>query len=150
MAYKCESRWGFFASVTDLGSIFWSKDVNSVALKGSATFEGFDDALFFDDKPGTYAKNVGDSLLHQFKSKNTTGAFSSGLMPNVYLGTSYKLLPNLDAGALWHSQFSSNKLRNWFNMSLNYNSNHFFNGNIHYKAGINAPSALGGVRNNFV
>ncbi|MFT3739105.1 MAG: DUF5723 family protein [Breznakibacter sp.] len=143
--YKLNDRWWFSASLLNLGGIRWNKDVNSVLLEGSYTFEGLNvDTTNYDDL-GQVAEDVLDSLKHAPIYSTGHSKFSTALSPIFHVAARYNLSRTVSLGFLSRSVMHQHDFRQDFNLSANMNLYRFFtlSANYNYRIRGNGYAGLG-------
>jgi hypothetical protein len=107
--YKLSERWSFNASVLDIGSISWNRNVRNLKSdEASFTFTGLDLYQIFSDSTtdvGDQMDVVLDSLTGIFNFNVTETSFSNSLVPKIYVGATYSLTPGTIFGALVRADY---------------------------------------------
>lgn len=120
--YKIDERFKVSASITDLGMIVWTKDVNNIKSKNSYEFKGFDvefndffDGIKIDDKFSV----IRDTLKDKFAARASSKMFVTGTRPNVYIGGEYTPFRFMTVGVVSRTTFWLHNMTQNFNFTLN-------------------------------
>jgi hypothetical protein len=141
--YKLNEDWSFSAALNNLGFINWNEDLNSMKVSGSKQFDyanvSAEDWDELENALGDIKGELEDILDYQKGSES----FTTGLTPNVYLGTSYRVNHSISLGALSKSTFQKQNFRQEFALSANYNPYRFMSLNMSMNSRINGSTYLG-------
>ncbi len=91
------------ASMIDMGTIGWNKNVQNYKSKGTYVFNGFDAIDVIDDADGLF-NQVGDTLSDIFSFQSTNNKYSTSTPMRTYLGAQYKFAKIGRVGALLHTR----------------------------------------------
>jgi len=104
-------------SITDIGVIFWKKNILTAGIKGDFSFNGINSDEFTnytnadDTTESTYMsyviKEIGKETTHNISSSS----YSSGLNPKIFFSTSYSLKEDLLIGMLINTTFYQNRIK---------------------------------------
>lgn len=97
-------------SVLNLGSINWQEDARQYRSQGMYTFSGLDVSTYFQGDSISF-EQVLDTLETTFDLVETEQAYRTALPLQIYLSGRYQLLPSLQLGALFHSEFYNGQYR---------------------------------------
>ncbi|MCL3780256.1 hypothetical protein EMN47_07600 [Prolixibacteraceae bacterium JC049] len=104
--YKVNKKLQIGASVIDLGSIQWSKNVYNMTQNGSYKYTGADLSQSVNDNASDYKEagdvfeELTDSIKHGFRINNSSSKYNTPIPTKVYLSGSYQLTPKTDLGFL--------------------------------------------------
>ncbi|WP_430932961.1 DUF5723 family protein [Saccharicrinis sp. 156] len=120
--YELNENTTLSGSLLDMGYINWKSDAYALESSGSMdiTFEAIEDGLGNLDA-------VTDSLLEVFNPEVAAEAYSSPILPALYLGISRYINPWLNVGAVFHTEL----YRNRFHPSLTFSGNTMIAKNIY-------------------
>lgn len=129
MEYTFNKNFRISAAVTDLGMIFWTGEANTVKAKGAFTYTGPDIELdeFFDGTNlGELLTDLGDSVKNAMTTSVSHKFFTTGVHPNVYVGSEYTPLHFLSIGLVSRTTFWKSSISQNFNLSVNVKPYKFF------------------------
>lgn len=122
--YDITDRINLSASLMDLGQINWktntrnftTKDPNQyIEYKGIDLVEIFADSADFEES----LRSLGDSLTDAFELDTSRESFTTGLLPEFYLGGTFKLSKGNKLGVLFYGSFYNRELYPAFTLSYN-------------------------------
>lgn len=120
VVYDYDDEMQFTASFTDLGFIWWRKNVKNFTGEGKFVFQGIDlDAYFDDPNQGDLIQALQDSLLNSLHATAGNKGYLTMLPLNLYGGVTRELIPNLRAGAMTWIEVNGTHLRPSLTLSLN-------------------------------
>ena len=120
--YKIDERFKVSGSITDLGLIVWTKDLNNIKVKNSYRYSGvniefdeFFDGIEFADK----FDEIGDTLKNSFAAHASNKMFVTGTRPNLYIGGEYTPFRFMTVGVVSRTTFWLHNMTQNFNFTLN-------------------------------
>lgn len=114
---KINENLSAYASIVDLGFIRWRSNVQNINQDGEFTFSGFTNLLNLGE---TNFSELLDSLYNEFLVDVGHLNYTSFLPLQIYLGSSYQLLPKLTVGALNRNMIYNKKIFPSLTLTLNY------------------------------
>lgn len=120
--YKLSEKWSFNASLIDLGSVNWTKNVRTFnSDEASFTFDGIDIYEMFSDSVNQdeYFQDLLDSASSIFDFYITDGSFRDAMIPKLYAGASYSLTPGTVFGGLCKVEYFNKELYPSLTLSVN-------------------------------
>ena len=117
-------------SLLDLGTIFWSKDVNTFKSDGSMSFAGTTEGSDFDNPD--YWQQFVDSLQTLFTPVLNSGGYSAPLVPKLYIGVTRSLTEHINAGVLVRTEIYRNRIHPSLTLSANTFGYDVFNASVSY------------------
>jgi hypothetical protein len=121
--YTIDENFSFSASVTDLGFIAWTNELNSINVNGGYQFEGLEinvsDAKNIDY--GEAFDNIIDSIEARMSPTLSKDVFATALNPNIYIGAAYTPIHFLTIGLLSKTTILNKTATQDFDLSLNLN-----------------------------
>lgn len=122
VAYKLNSKFSFSASILDLGSIKWKKQLLALESRRPGevvTFEGIDINEFINkDSVGNPLNAVLDSLADQFKIDSVYNqSYKTNLPARFYVGADFNINDKNTVGLLFHGQYYDKKFLPAFSLS---------------------------------
>jgi hypothetical protein len=108
-------------SILDLGLIRWTTNGTSFNQEGNYTYHG---PLGDTTSLESYAQNLTRILKTEFGITAIPKSYVSFLIPTYYLGATYNLKKDLNAGALLSGKISRYRVTTGVTLSLNKNFNH--------------------------
>ena len=112
--WKVNDKLSLSASVLDLGTIVWKKDVVNYISKGDNTFEGVDILDYIDDDQEVVLE---DSLYNLLNFEERNEAYSTSVGAKINLSARYQMSPKLTLGANYYR--ASNAINSRYVMSVN-------------------------------
>jgi hypothetical protein len=140
--YEYDDNWTFSAALTNLGSVKFKNDLNSLSFKGSYLFDG-GKKEGFNDNLDTLVNDILDSLETALSYDVKHDNFSVPITPSMLVGASYQFTPAVSFGLLSRSLFQKYNFRQDFNLSANIQPYSFVAFNLNYGKRINGGSGLG-------
>lgn len=151
-SYKPIKSLTLSAAVTDLGFIYWRKNITSASLNGNHNIDGFIDYHLGDsissDVITDRLKQLGDDILSSAEISNTPENYYSAIRANFTAGVEYGILKDkISFGLVNQLHFNYKNIydeltlavnfrpANWFKTSLSYSFLNGRGGNIGF--GIN-------------
>jgi hypothetical protein len=120
VVYDLDDATQLTASITDLGFIVWKKSVNNFTGTGKFVFSGIDiDQYLLNPSQNDLMVALRDSLVNAFQASTTKNRYITTLPMNIYGGITYKLMPNLKAGATTWIEINNMHVRPSLTLSLN-------------------------------
>jgi hypothetical protein len=118
------------ASILDLGAIYWQSDARRFTNTGSFAFSGvaLNDILNTND----FLISIEDSLQNQLRVREAPNKYFSLLPAKLNIGATYSLLPKLNAGLLFRTEFYPRRPVPSLTLSLNTQRTHWFFGSLNY------------------
>jgi hypothetical protein len=119
--YDLDEKTQVSASVTDLGFIFWKKNVNNFEASGKYNFNGID-LDRYQANPGQidFLEALQDTLFQVFRAAGTTKSYFTSTSVKIFGGVTRKLLPKLKAGAMTRIEIYDMRIRPSLSLSMNY------------------------------
>ncbi|TAL78316.1 MAG: hypothetical protein EPN88_02215, partial [Bacteroidetes bacterium] len=119
--YDLDEKTQVSASFTDLGFIWWRKNVNNFEASGKYTFSGID-LDQYQTNPGQidFLKALQDTLFQAFRAAGTTKSYLTFTSLKVFGGITRELLPKLKAGAMTRIEIYDMRIRPSLSLSMNY------------------------------
>ena len=111
--YDVDSKVVLSGSLLNIGVIRWKTGINSFDLKGDATFGGIN--VLADN----YINAALDSLSDNFDSSLSEKPYFSSLMPELYLGLSYKVTSHFQAAVSFYGGILRNRVHPALTISAN-------------------------------
>ena len=112
--WKVNDKFSLSASVLDLGSISWKKDVVNYISKGDNTFEGVDILDYIDDDQEVVLE---DSLYNLLDFEESNEGYSTSIGAKIHLNARYQMSPKLTLGANYYR--ASNAINSRYLISVN-------------------------------
>ncbi len=137
----------FSASVTDLGFIKYDQSgIQQFKSSGNVQYAGLDDITFGKDMnfEETF-EEIKDEFMKMadFEEVTPSGAVTSRIRPNLYLGAEVPFLWNrMSLGLLYNAKFGYTSTRNELTLALNMRPGKWFNLGVNYSM-LNASRSLG-------
>lgn len=137
MEYRLNDRINLSASVIDLGFIKWKNDVYSFKQDGKFEFQGIDisEGILSEDFDSTMDvefENLGDSIVDIFELTGSDDPYTTWLPTKIYIGGTYRILPNVSVGLLSRSEIYDGKIRQSVTLSANTLLANFFSFSLSY------------------
>lgn len=124
-SFTLDEYWRFSASVTDLGVIFWKRDLNNIKSNSQFDFDGVYVDIAKINKDEDDARDVLEDELDTLNVKLSPTLnhkkFATGLNPNIYLNAEYRLNHYLTFNFLSHTKFFPKRVNQDFNLAANVN-----------------------------
>ncbi len=131
--YDLDEKTQLSFSFTDLGFIWWRKNVNNFNASGKYTFSGIDlDQYQSDPDPDDFLQALEDSLMKALNAEGTSGSYVTFMSMKIFGGISREILPDLRAGAMTRFEVYDLRIRPSLTMSLNYTPVPAVEGSISY------------------
>lgn len=109
-------------SLLDVGLIRWATNGTSFNQKGTFTYQGpLGDTTIRGE---SYVNNLVRILTNEFAITATPKSYVSFLIPTYYLGSTYNLKKDLNAGAVLSGKISRYRVTTGLTLSLNKDFNH--------------------------
>ena len=125
LVYTVSPKLVLSAAVTDIGQIQWNKDVKQLTLDTTYLYTGPDFSDSVDDQAANFKspEDVLDELTEDIKNEFgfqlTEDSYSEQLPYTISLGAEFRLLKNLDLGALYAHYASPYYQQDTFALSAN-------------------------------
>jgi hypothetical protein len=121
IVYDLDEVTQLTASFTDLGFIWWKKNVNNFIASGKYTFTGID-LDQYQANPGQtdFLKVLQDSLFRAFQAAGKRNSYITLTSVRIYGGITRVILPNLKAGAMTRVEIYDLHIRPSLSLSMNY------------------------------
>ena len=119
--YDLDEATQLSASFTDLGFIWWKKNVNNLTGAGKFVFSGIDiNKYILNPAQNDLLVALKDSLVNAFQASAAKNSYITALPLNLYAGITRELVPNLRAGAMTWIEINSLHIRPSLTLSLNF------------------------------
>ena len=112
--WKVNEKFNISASVLDVGSISWKKDVVNYISKGDNTFEGVDILDYIDDDQEVVLE---DSLYNLLNFEESNEGYSTSVCAKIHISARYQMSPKLILGANYYKV--SNAINSRYLLSVN-------------------------------
>ena len=132
LIYEYDKRTVFSASLLNVGFVGWKSNVNTFVSNGVFEYTGTDSSTDF--YRNDYVKELHDSLRHQFIPMPDNKAYTSRLVPEIYLGASRTFTEHLNGGAVVYSRILRNKIQPALTLSANTRNYKMLNASVSYTA----------------
>ena len=133
LVYDVDEATQVSASFTDLGFIWWKKNVNNFTGSGDFVFKGIDlDQYISNPGQGDLLNALRDSLENAFQASATTNSYLTSLPFNLYGGITHELHPNIKAGATTWIEINGTHVRPSLTLSLLFTPFNAFSATISY------------------
>jgi hypothetical protein len=128
------------ASVLDLGAIYWQSDSRKFTNSGSFAFSGLNinDVLNSND----FLIALEDSLQNQLRVREVPNKYLSLIPFKINVGATYPILPKINAGLLFRTEFYPRRPVPSLTLSLNTQKTQWFFASVNY-------SVMNGSYSNF-
>lgn len=103
-------------SILDLGAIYWNSNLNTFHQEGNYSYRG---PLADTINVGNYFSDLIDGIKNQFGIKVDQKSYIALLSPMVYLGATYTIKKDLNAGFLLSSRINRYRITSGATLSLN-------------------------------
>lgn len=122
--YDLTDRINLSASLMDLGQINWNTNTRNFTTKDPNTYieyKGVDLVQIFNDSADfeESIQALGDSLADAFQLDTTRQSFTTGLLPEFYLGGTFEMNRGNKVGVLFYGSFYNRELYPAFTLSYN-------------------------------
>jgi outer membrane protein OmpA-like peptidoglycan-associated protein len=134
--FRPNKKWHFSASLLDIGRINWKNDAKILKKEALYVFEGVQ-STNADSFENEFDK-VLDSLQVLFKPEQIDQAYTTNLIPKLYLGAQYNLTNSTRLNAVFYGDIFKGNFRHgislavsqsiWRFLDLRLNYNYFNNG----------------------
>ncbi len=114
MIYKLNRSTTLSASILDIGMIKWNSELQNILYSGEMDIS---DQFFSEGSNILEALN--DSLFDTFQQDVNYSAYSSPLVPTIYLGVEKELANNFELGVIIRKEFFKKKQHTSFSLSAN-------------------------------
>lgn len=142
VTYRVTDKIGVSGSITDLGSIKWTKNVTNYSFNGNFSFTGLDllgvltkadtsQVSANTDSTDAFAQVV-DSVKASFVFEKNNNAYRTSLGPRIYLGASYDVTHNHTVGFLYYNTFQKGRMRNGITLSWNTRVRRWLSASVSY------------------
>jgi hypothetical protein len=133
IVYDLDDETQVSASFTDLGFIWWKKNVNNFEASGKYAFNGID-LDQYQTNPGQidFLEALQDTLFQVFRAAGTEKSYLTFTSLKVFGGITRELLPNLKAGAMTRIEIIDKHIRPSLSLSLNYTPIPFIAASLSY------------------
>jgi hypothetical protein len=144
MIYDLDDQTQLSASVTDLGLIWWRKNVNNFSTSGAYTFRGVD-LDQYQANPGQtdFLQALQDTLMQSFHAAGSTRGYVTFTSVKLFGGVTRELLPKLKAGAMTKTEIYDLRIRPSLSLSLNYTPFKSVAASLSYTIGNNKLNQVG-------
>ncbi len=141
--YDLNNKVSFSAALNNLGYVNWKSNLNSSEASGTYRFEGPNISIQESDDIGESYEAIGDSIRDVMDANTGKVKFSTGLSPELMLGSVYHANHVLDLGFLSRSTFAKYNFRQEFVLSANFNLYKAFSTTLAYNHEIKGSKDLG-------
>lgn len=114
--YTGWDRMTLYASLLDLGLIYWTSDVSSFDVQQDFEFEGLSRE---DLEMGDYMGMMRDSLINSYQINQTSQPYVTFMPVHTYAGMTYRVNDYLKAGFLQHNLLYKWRIYPSFILSMN-------------------------------
>jgi hypothetical protein len=143
-SFKTNNNLTLTASIIDLGSITWNKDVKTYIQKDfNFTFRGVDFNQFLADTTKTPTKALSDTLQAIFQQETNTASYKTGIGTKYYVGAFYNFTKKISVSALMYSQILSRTYIPGVTVGLNAGFMRILTANVNYSYANNSWNNLG-------
>lgn len=133
--YQYSEKINFYGSILDLGFIRWKDNPQTLKVKGTILFDGWDITHYLQENDSLNEEIQDqrvDSIINLFDAQHQVDKYTSYLNPKIYLGGTYKLNDMFTVGAhlrgelfqhTFHTSMTASGMANvkkWFSASLSY------------------------------
>jgi len=109
IVYHPSERFELSASISNLGSLYWKKDIQNLQQNGAINWRGIDLSqlthLNNSQQITDQFKNLGDSLFSLMNFKHTHNPFTTSLSSGFLLGAKYQISKHFNTGLSGHIQY---------------------------------------------
>ncbi len=109
--YRVNDKITVAASVVDLGTINWNKNVTNFTSQGQYTFEGIDASETFFGEDSLDFEGVIDTIYDIFEFEEGSESYSTPLRTKFYISGTYNITETLEVGGLFFGQMVDGSLR---------------------------------------
>lgn len=125
ISYKPINSLTISASVTDLGFIYWNRNLISGSMKGEHSIAQLIDYNVGDtinsDQILNNLENLGDEILETIALDETTSSYTTSLRANFIVAVEYGILKNkISFGALNRLKFNTSRINNETSVAVNF------------------------------
>jgi Family of unknown function (DUF5723) len=121
LTYNPDDATQISASFTDIGFIYWKKNLNNFSVNKTYLFTATDlDNLINSPSQDNLISAIRDSLRNSVHASTSPNSYITALPFNLYGGITRELLPNLKAGAMTWIEINSGQVRPSITLSLNF------------------------------
>jgi hypothetical protein len=121
LVYDLDEATQISASFTDLGFIWWKKNVNNFTGNGKFVFRGIDlDQYISNPGQEDLIEALRDSLFNAFNASTDAKSYVTATPINLFGGITRELMPNLKVGAMTWIEINSMHVRPSLTFSLNF------------------------------
>jgi hypothetical protein len=130
--YEYDENITLAASLVDLGFIRWASNVEQFEAQGSMEFEGFDLRDISSGGATDFIEILLDTLSEVIQFETSQKPYFTGLMPKLYAGATYQLMPELQVSALTRTDFFDRRPHFTLTLSGMYSPLPFLHGTLSY------------------
>jgi hypothetical protein len=121
IVYDLDEKTQLSASFTDLGFIWWRKNVNNFTGSANSTFSGLDlNQLLVNPGQVNLIRAIQDSIKKSFYASGSKRGYVTLTSTKVFGGITYELAEGLKAGAMTRLDIYSLHVRPSLTLSMNY------------------------------
>jgi len=136
--FRPTDRWLISASVLDLGYIRWTDEVHKVTYNTGYDYTGlevnpfdFSDTYTFSDFLDSSLTALGDTLADGLEF-TPGGVYSSRLNTKIYIGASWRVIPQISFGLLSRTDFLPQSVHEQITATTNFSLGRIFNFTLSY------------------
>ena len=125
LVYRLSPKFVLSAAVTDIGQIRWKNDVKQLTLETTYRFTGADFSDSIDDQADNYKSpedvldELKEDIKNEFSFQLTEDSYTEKLPYTISMGAEFRLLKNLDFGAMYAHYASPYYKRDTYAFSAN-------------------------------
>jgi hypothetical protein len=144
LVYDLDEVTRVSASFTDLGFIWWKKNVNNFTGRGTFVFKGIDiDQYTSNPDQVDLLEALSDSLLNSFQASSSTNSYLTAPPFNLYGGITRELMPNFKAGVMTWIEINNMQIIPSLTLSLNFTPFKAFAATLSYSIMNNKLNQIG-------
>ena len=118
--YHRDENMTLYASLTDLGFIWWRSNINQLKVNGAFTFTGLDLSNFNTVQQTQLLQSLADSVQNAFRLNNYRKSYVALTSTKVYGGGTWQFNDKLNAGLLGRFDIYAWRLHPSLTASFNY------------------------------
>jgi hypothetical protein len=142
--YEYDEELTLAASLVDVGAIRWGSNVNRFDARGDVDLTGLDLRVLIDSGVSTeFIQTLIDSIAETFQFQSGNKPYWSALVPKLYIGASYQVMPKVKASALLRTEFFDRRPHLALTLAGMYSPFPFLHGTLSYSVMNNKLNNLG-------